>query len=111
MRGLGDPGDCCSSALWPRPRTLFPRASSQVFYATGNDRGSILFVTHETVAPAGCNLGSPWLVTWQGGDLWGIPKGRVHGAVDQLCTVGQVIQNVWCLVLFGVSDSTSWKAG
>lgn len=43
MRGRWGPGDCCTSALWPRPRTLFPRASSQVLYLIGNDCGRILF--------------------------------------------------------------------
>lgn len=43
MRGRQAPGDSCTGALWPRPRTPSPRASSQVLYPTGHDRGRILF--------------------------------------------------------------------
>lgn len=43
MRGRGGPGVCCTSALWPRPPTLFPRASSQVLYPIGNDHGGTFF--------------------------------------------------------------------
>lgn len=86
VRGRGVPGDSCTGALWLRPRTPFPRASSQVLYPhrARSWENSFLLATRETVVPAGCNLVSPWLVTCRGGDL----KGRGHGDVGQFCTVG-----------------------